>query len=342
MLYHAIGVVTKRTRWDSDAEELEVAVEGETRRALNYVALTGRVEPGASVLLNTTAQTLHLGTGGYDFVMANLNAPEQTQEIIGHIIKGRYLPCQLAVLTLEEQGQHAEIWEKRLEGFPVLVGQLHSQIAPASAALFLSGRTKIAYIMTDQGALPLAFSALVRQLKAAGLLQVTITCGQAFGGNWETVTLHSALLAAKHIGGCDAAIVCQGPGNAGTGTQYGFSGIEQAQNLDIVSALGGSPIAIVRMSSADKRPRHQGVSHHTRTTLGLTHSRCVVPLPAGTDASELPMKHDIRFVEGAEAAMQLLDAKNIRVTTMGRTHREDPTFFLAAAAAGLVIVEEGV
>ena len=257
-------------------------------------------------------------------------------EASGHIIKGRYLPCQQAVLTLEEQAQYADVWERDLDGFPVLVGQLHSQIAPAAAALHLSGKTKIAYVMTDQAALPLAFSRLVRELKAAGLLTATLTCGQAFGGDYETVTLHSALLAAKHILDCDAAIVCQGPGNAGTGTKYGFSGIEQAQNLDIVKALGGTAIAIVRMSSADARERHRGISHHTRTTLEMAYARCIVPLPAGTDDSALPPGHDVRFVEGAQAALDLLAAKNIHVTTMGRTPAEDPAFFLAAAAAGMV------
>ena len=300
--------------------------------------MTGdRVWVGDSVLLNTTARELKLGTGGYDFVVANLTRPAaDVPPGPGHIIKGRYLPCQQAVLTLEEQPQYTQVWEEALDGFPVLVGQLHSQIAPAAAALHLSGRTRVAYVMTDQAALPMAFSQLVRALKMAGLLQETITCGQAFGGDHETVTLHSALLAAKHILDCDAAIVCQGPGNAGTGTKYGFSGIEQAQNLDIVKALGGTAIAIVRMSSADARERHRGISHHTRTTLEMAYARCIVPLPAGADDSTLPPGHDVRFVEGAQAALDLLAEKQIRVTTMGRTPAEDPAFFLAAAAAGMV------
>ena len=135
---------------------------------------------------------------------------------------------------------------------------------------------------------------------------------------------------------CDAAIVCQGPGGAGTGTKYGFSGIEQAQNLDIVRALGGTSVAIVRMSSADKRERHQGVSHHTRTTLDLAYSRCIVPLPTGADEATLPPGHSVLFIEGAQAALDYLAARGIAVTSMGRTPAEDPAFFLAAAAAGLV------
>ena len=338
MISQAAGKVQSVTDWDGDAQELTVRLELETRRAVNYPALTGPASVGDEVLLNTTAQTLKLGSGGYDFVSANLSRalPKPAAGEAGHIIKGRYLPCQQAVLTLEEQERYADIWERDLEGFPVLVGQLHSQVGPAAAGLFLSGRRRVAYIMTDVGALPLAFSGLVRDLKRAGLLYATLTCGQAFGGDRETVTLHSALLGAKHILDCDAAIVCQGPGNAGTGTKYGFGGIEQAQNLDIVRALGGTSVAIVRMSSADKRERHQGISHHTRTTLDLAYSRCIVPLPIGADELTLPPGHSVLFIEGAQAALDLLAERGVAVTSMGRTPAEDPLFFLAAAAAGLV------
>ena len=44
--------------------------------------------------------------------------------------------------------------------------------------------------MSDQGALPLAFSRSVADLRAGGLLAGTVTVGQAFGGDLEAVTLH--------------------------------------------------------------------------------------------------------------------------------------------------------
>ena len=341
MITQAAGKVQSVTDWDRDAQELTVRLELETRRAVNYPALTGPASVGDDVLLNTTAQTLKLGTGGFDFVTANLSRalPKPRTSETGHIVKGRYLPCQQAVLTLEEQEKHADVWEKTLDDLPVLVGQLHSQIAPAAAGLSLAGKRRVAYVMTDAAALPLAFSHLVRDLKAAGLIHATLTCGQAWGGDHETVTLHSALLAVKHVLGFDAAIVCQGPGNAGTGTKYGFSGIEQAQNLDIVKALGGQPVAIVRMSSGDKRERHQGISHHTRTTLDLAYSRSLVALPAGADTSGLPPGHDVRLIENVQPALDLLADRGVAVTTMGRTPAQDPAFFEAAAAAGLALLE---
>lgn len=341
MLTQAAGKVQSVTDWDRDAQEVSVRIELETRRAVNYPALTGPARVGDDVLLNTTAQVLKLGTGGFDFVSANLSRPLPKPDTLemGHIIKGRYLPTQLAVLTLEEQEQYAEVWERDLENLPVLVGQVHSQIAPAAAGLFLTGHRRVAYVMTDAAALPLAFSHLVRDLKAAGFFHATLTCGQAFGGDHETVTLHSALLAARHILKCDAAIVCQGPGGVGTGTKYGYSGVEQAQNLDIVRALGGQSVAVARMSSADKRPRHLGISHHTRTALDLAYSRCLVPLPLGVDASGLPPGHMVQFVPNAQAALDLLAEAGVQVTSMGRSPAEDPLFFEAAAAAGLAKME---
>ena len=56
-----------------------------------------------------------------------------------------------------------------------------------------------------------------------------------------------------------------GPGIAGTGTKYGFTGIEQGPILDAVHKLGGLPIAIPRISFADQRERHKGISHHSIT-----------------------------------------------------------------------------
>lgn len=338
MMHRAVGTVQSVAEIDCDLQEIAT----EHGPALNYVALAGRIIAGDTVLLNTTARRLSLGTGGYDFVIANLARraeclADDAGSAQGHIVKLRYTPEQNAVHTLEEQAEHAGVWERELEGMPVIVGQLHSQIAPIAAGLKLRGK-RVAYIMSDGAALPMAFSHLVRQLKSTGLIDSTFTFGQAFGGQYETVTLHSALLAAKHIAGADSAIVCQGPGNAGTATHYGFSGVEQAWYLGTAKALGGKPVAVVRMSEADERERHRGISHHTTTALDLTYARCVVPLPVGAPTQGLPPGHDLRFVDNTHEALDLLVERGINVTTMGRSIKGDPLFFAAAAAAGMVEV----
>ena len=117
---------------------------------------------------------------------------------------------------------------------------------------------KVAYVMTDGGALPASFSRTLDAL-AASLVGV-VTVGQAWGGDLEAVTLHTGLLAARHVLRADLAVVTQGPGNLGTGTPWGFSGVAAGEACNAVTVLGGEPIGALRISDADPRPRHRGVS----------------------------------------------------------------------------------
>src|SRR5207249_7869166 len=81
-----------------------------------------------------------------------------------------------------------------------------------------------------------------------GLIDATVTCGHAFGGDFEAVSTYSALGVARHVAGADAAVVAMGPGSAGTASRLGFSGIEVGPVLDAASALHGIPIAALRVS----------------------------------------------------------------------------------------------
>ena len=60
-----------------------------------------------------------------------------------------------------------------------------------------------------------------------------------------------------------------GPGIVGTGTLLGHGGIAAAVAANTATASGGTPILAVRMSEADRRERHLGVSHHVRAILDL-------------------------------------------------------------------------
>ena len=134
--------------------------------------------------------------------------------------------------------------------------------------------------MSDGAALPLSLSKIVPILKERGLIDEVVTFGHAFGGDREAVNIFSALLAARHVCRGDAAVVLMGPGVVGTSTKWGTTALEQGYYLNAVQALKGVPVALVRMSEADKRPRHFGISHHTMTVLqDLAHPGCVVPLP---------------------------------------------------------------
>src|SRR5206468_8896107 len=143
---------------------------------------------------------------------------------------------------------------------------------------------RIAYLMSDGGALPIAFSRTVPALRDAGWLAGTVTVGQAYGGDVEAVTVHSGLLAARHVLGADVVVVTQGPGNLGTGTQWGFSGVASGEAVNAASVLGGRPVAALRVSEADPRERHQGISHHSLTAFGrvaLARADVAVPVLPG-------------------------------------------------------------
>ena len=342
MLHRRLGTVVRVLSERPGAQEILVGDD----QAINYPDLTGRVEVGDQVLLNTTAVDLGLGTGGVHFVIANLTRPAgKIEDSPGHIMKLRYTPSQEAVLSVEEDDsphQQAIQEFETLDGMPVVCCELHSQIAPVAAALKAGTdyKARIAYIMTDGGALPIGFSRLVAELKDKGLLDSTITCGQALGGDIEAINIYTALIAAKQVAKADATIVCQGPGNAGTGSKFGFSGIQQGEALNAVNVLGGTAIAVLRMSFADPRERHRGISHHTLTILtNIVHSPVLVPIPDEKFADQLSrLPHKLRILDG-EPGLAELERKGIKVTTMGRSIEEDREFFLAASAGGALAAE---
>lgn len=337
-------MVTAVVRDWPGAVELDVSAAGERLRALAYPALTGHPQPGDEVLLNTTALDLGLGTGGYALVVAVPGRlPAGEVKITGHLVKARYTPLQATVPGVEEQGSpyHELLAEADdLGGMPVVVADLHSALPAVLACL--RGRVA-AYVMLDGGALPAWFSRSCAGLRQAGWLAGTVTVGQAFGGDLEAVTLHSGLLAARHVLHAEVAVVTQGPGNLGTGTRWGFSGVACGEAVNATAVLGGRPVASLRISEADSRPRHFGVSHHSLTAYGrvaLARADVVVPeLPGefgarvAAQAAPLGDRHALVTVPTA-GLPELLDECPVRLSTMGRGLAEDPAYFLAAAAAG--------
>jgi hypothetical protein len=197
--------------------------------------------------------------------------------------------------------------------------------------------------MTDAAALPLVLSDLVADLRRAGFLHLTVTAGQAFGGDVEAVNVPSGLCLARQRG-ADAAVVAMGPGGVGTGTELGFGALEVGSILDAAHWLGATPIACLRYATADRRRRHQGVSHHSLTALGrATQFPVLVPVPAGALAGPIETslavagvspRHRVVAVDVPDVAA-LLAAAGVDVTTMGRGPADDPAFFTVAGAAGV-------
>jgi hypothetical protein len=303
------------------------------------------------------AVEMGLGTGGLDFIVTRLDPPFHESVPPGHIVKLRYTPLQMAVLSVEapESPHHDAIrLFSGLDDLPVVCMELHSQLPAICAAAHWSARVqgitrqpRIVYVMTDGAALPMALSHLVPQLKELGWLDSTITSGQAFGGDLEAVNLYSALAAAKVAANADIVIAGPGPGTVGTGTPLGFSGVDQGLAINAAASLGGVPIVAPRISFTDSRSRHNGLSHHTVTVLQkVARASSLVAMPRLPEDQRLSVeecleiagtneRHEAVYID-AEKGLQALIDSGIAVRTMGRTLDQERPFFLAAAATGLL------
>lgn len=353
-------VSAARASWHG-VERLEVELEdgAGTITAIAYPELIGTPAPGERVLLNTNALRRGLGTGGDAMVVARLDALPVAARPSGHMVKARYTPMQTLVSALDDpEGEHYETLREAADiaGMPVVVADLHSSLPALVAGIRATWRSaRIAYVHTDGAALPAAYSRTAARLRKAELLSAVISAGQSFGGDYEAVTVQSALLGAKHVVRADVTIVIQGPGNLGTGTPWGFSGVQAAEALHAAAVLGGVPVATLRVSGADERERHRGLSHHSSTTYGralLTPVRLPVlprndPRYNGFHASvrkqvkstilkpaaKRGIAHELTEVD-AKGLRDALEEMPVRMTTMGRTLAEDPAAFQYAALAG--------
>jgi hypothetical protein len=337
------GIVTTVGPCWRGAVELSVAIyarsvdDPASVRALAYPAIVGDPEPGDRVLLNLTAQELGLGTGGYALVIAlpDRLPPDPVRSGPAEaVVKARYTPHQVVLTAAAPAAAD-------LGGMPVVTADLHSALPAIVAGVQASAPgARVAYVMTDTGALPAWFSQTLDSL--GGLLAGVITSGQAFGGDIEAANLHGGLLAARSL--ADVAIVAPGPGTLGTGTAWGFSGTATGEAVNAVAALAGRPVGALRISAADPRPRHRGVSHHSLTAYGrVALAAADLPVPAGlppalreaVEAALARLCPPHRRVEVDPAGLdEALRALPLKLTTMGRDLDADHAYFLASAAAG--------
>ena len=355
MISKKIGIVVEIADSSEVLDDIRVNVNGQIQRAYNYTKLTGKINIGDEVILNTTAVELSLGTGGYHFVIANLNNKESDLSPGGHIMKLRYTPYQVKVNAVEdhESKYHDVINEfETLDNMPVVVGTLHSMLTPFVASYKRHNpNKKLVYIMTDGAALPIYLSKNVQNLKDKKLIDSTITIGNAIGGDFECINIYTALITAKEIIKADAVFVSMGPGISGTGTKYGFTGIEQGPILDAVKKLGGNPIAIPRISFADLRDRHKGISHHAITIFKeIVNVNANIPVTIYSDKEKFDYikkqiknnrlfdKHNIFYLENNNCKDDL-DYFNLKVRSMGRNYEQDKEFFDAASTAAYYLME---
>ncbi|MGH3090227.1 MAG: DUF3866 family protein [Rubrobacteraceae bacterium] len=302
---------------------LEGPLAGEEHPGVFYLELGESPVVGEVALANTVGIEMGLGTGGAAFVLpgGGGNEPENRD----HFVKLPYTPVQFPARA----GEQAE----SLSDVPVVVLPLHSHLAVAcSAVAALRPGCRVAFVWGEGGALPVGLSRSVAELKEKGLLGSVVSSGNCFGGDVEAPSIYSALLMA---GGADIILVGIGPGIVGTAARYGHGGMSAAVSLNAAYALGAEPVLAPRISFADERQRHFGVSHHTRSVLEAALGECRVALPEGalqkTSLEGLPDRHS--YIPVSFGAAGLEEEFGLTFESMGRKYADDKVFFDAAAAA---------
>ena len=307
-------------------QELEVDVGGERRPALADTGLVGPARVGDEVVVNVAARDLGLGSGGFDVVHVNLTSGlEGTGPPGAHVMKLNYTSLQHAVVPVE--GEELRLPLER----PVAICGLHGQLAPLAWAFAQAAPgSGLGYVQTGGGALPGRQSDTVRRLREGGLLVGHVTAAPTYGGEEEAISVAGALHHGLAAAGWAAAVCAPGPGILGSESALGHGGMAALDSAHAALALGCPALLVARMSSADPRERHRGLSHHTRTVLELVLGSVAVPLPEGEDAP-VPERHDVRR---ERADLEGYRESGLPARTMGRTLDEDPLFFAAGLAAG--------
>lgn len=336
-------------------DPLTVEVGGERRPAWADTDLLGEMREGDEVVVNVEALDLGLGSGGFDVVHVNLTRGlDPPPPGPAHVIKLNYTSLQHAVDPIErplgEAGGRSGAPPLGAvapsASIPVLILPLHGHLAPAAwAAAKAAPGLRLGYVQTAGGALPGRFSRDVAELRERGLLRGHVTAGPAYGGEQEAVSVAGALDAAADRLGWQAVAVGPGPGIIGSETRLGHGGIAALDSAHAALALGLPTLLSPRLSSADPRERHRGVSHHTLTVMRMLLGAVEVPVPAGNPviiarlADAAGWRHRLR---AAPADLAGYSASGLPARTMGRGIEEDPLFFAAALAAGHVLGQAAV
>jgi len=332
------------------ADPLVVDVEGVERRAWADLALVGEVEAGDELIVNVEAQDLGLGSGGFDVVHANLTRGLSSQGAgDSHVMKLNYTSLQHPVDPVEAPEGDGGGGARPA----VLVIPLHGHLAPAAwAAREQAPGLRIGFLQTAGGALPGAMSRDVGDLGSRGLVAGHVTAGQAYGAEHEAISVVGALDAAAAPLGWDAVIAGPGPGILGSATRFGHGGMAALDSAHAALALGSPTIVAPRLSGGDERPRHLGLSHHSRSVLELLLAPVRVPVPevdadlwptseAGRGAYDelLEVCRDRHDLAVEEVDLAGYAASGLPTRTMGRELVDDELFFAAPLAAGRALAK---
>jgi Protein of unknown function (DUF3866) len=320
------------------ADPLLIEVAGERRPAWADEVLLGEMREGDEVVVNVAALDLRLGSGGFDVVHVNLTRGLDGDGVDrdAHVMKLNYTSLQHPVEPAERRAPNPR------PSVPCLVLPLHSHLAPAAwAAAETTPGLRVGYAQTGGGALPGSLSRDVAELRDRGLLAGHVTVAPAYGGDGEALSVAGALDAAAELG-WDAILVGPGPGIIGSDTAYGHGGMAALDNAHAALSLGLLTAISPRLSSADPRDRHRGLSHHTKTILDLLLASVDVALPEGTEEIGSVLADSKHRLHYSPANLGGYESSGLPTKTMGRSLADDPLFFASPLAAGTFLASRGL
>ena len=236
---------------------------------------------------------------------------------------------------------------RTLGGMPVVCCGLHSQLAARRGGRqgALRPDARVAYVMTDAASLPLALSDLVPRVPSRRASSTSPSRrGQAFGGELEAVTLHSGLLAARHVAGADVAIVADRPGRRrARARRSGTAASRRARRSTPPPRSAGRPVAVAAavVRRRARAPSRREPPHPRRRSAALALAPCARRRARAPGRAGRGRRRGARRGAACGSVTSARDARRRaagpargRVRTMGRGPDEDPAFFAAAAAAG--------
>ena len=311
-------------------------------RAYVLTQLTGPVAVGDRVVVNTTAVELGLGTGGWHVVHWNLArdgwsdaGPRPRHQAALHEPAGRRRQCRGARerSPTSTTSTACRSWSPRCTASSPAVAVAFKHVArPAVGSR---------YVMTDGAALPIALSDLVcASCATADLIDATVTCGHAFGGDHEAVSVPSAPRGRppprrrrrRRRRRWARASSGPAPGSASPASR-------SARCSTPPSPSAVRPIAALRVVVRRPRAAPPGVSHHTITTLRLAcrdrvdrrrargrAGRSKPALLRDLGDAGIDARHDLVMVEPPDV-LPLLGPDGLDIVSMGRPAATDAIMF---------------
>ena len=289
-----------------------------------YPRQTGPVEVGDTVLINTQARDLGLGSGGFDVVYANLTRGLGLQPSAdAHVMTLPYTPGQARCGV--RGGARAARRRARRDA-----RRLRRPAQPARSRRWrgsgrASGSPTRSWVV---GRCPWRFghraaaedAAPPRDGRSPLLPASTATCRRSRsplrspGRRRRSSTSSSAGSARASWGRAPCSATAAWPSR---------------RPRTPPRRSGGRAIVVARYSGADARERHRGVSHHTRSALRLVLGAYEIACPAGSTASRIWGRSSRCRSTGGRRR-----CANLPLDHMGRGPADDPGFFAAAFAAG--------